>query len=269
MPPFSVERHIMVILFIGDVVGTPGCNCLRKLLPAYKKLKNVDFCIVNGENSAPGNGILPQSADHLFASGADLITTGNHALRRSEIYSVLDGNLPIIRPVNFHREAPGRGWDIIEKRGLRLAVVNLMGSLWMDYAENPYDAMDYVLKEIMHEGIKNILVDFHAEATAEKRSMGFYLDGKVSAMIGTHTHVQTADEQILPNGTAYLTDAGMTGVIHSVLGVNIHNSTHRIRTGLPMRFEQCEGTCRMDGVLIETDNKTGKAVSIERVSIAE
>ena len=257
----------MVILFIGDVVGAPGCDCVRRLLPAYKKMKNVDFCIVNGENSVQGNGILPQSADHLFASGADLLTTGNHALRRSEIYPVLDGRLPIIRPVNFHREAPGRGWDIIEKQGKRLAVINLMGSLWMDYAENPFDAVDRTIKEIQSEGIKNIFVDFHAEATAEKRAMGFWLDGRVSAVIGTHTHVQTADEQILPKGTAYMTDAGMTGVIHSVLGVSIEKSTDRIRTGLPARFEQCEGDCRMDGVLIETDNKTGKAVHIERVSL--
>lgn len=257
----------MLILFIGDVVGTPGCECLRRILPAYKKMNNVDFCIVNGENSAPGNGILPQSADHLFASGADLITTGNHALRRQEICSVLDGHLPVIRPLNFHREAPGRGWDVVEKRGMRLAVVNLMGSLYMDYAENPFDAIDKALQEIKQEGIRHILVDFHAEATSEKRAMGFWLDGKVSAMIGTHTHVQTADEQILPNGTAYMTDAGMTGVIHSVLGISIKNSTDRIRTGLPIRFEQCEGDCRIEGVLIETDNKTGKAVKIERVSL--
>lgn len=257
----------MLILFIGDVVGAPGCECLRRILPAYKKMKNIDFCIVNGENSAPGNGILPQSADHLFASGADLITTGNHALRRHEIYPVLDGHLPIIRPLNFHREAPGRGWDIVEKRGMRLAVINLMGSLYMDYSENPFDAIEKALQEINKEGVRHILVDFHAEATAEKRAMGFWLDGKVSAVVGTHTHVQTADAQILPNKTAYITDAGMTGVIHSVLGVSIKNSTDRIRTGLPIRFEQCEGDCRLEGVLIETDNKTGKAVNIERVSL--
>ncbi len=257
----------MIILFIGDVVGTPGCECVRKLLPAFKKHKGVDFCIINGENSAQGNGILPQSADHLFASGADLITTGNHALRRSEIYPVLDGHLPIIRPVNFHREAPGRGWDILEKRGMRLAVINLMGSVWMEYAENPFDAIDKTVKEIKSHNINNIFVDFHAEATAEKRAMGFWLDGRVSAVCGTHTHVQTADEQILPNGTAYITDTGMTGVIHSVLGVDITKATDKIRTGLPARFEQCVGECRMDGVLIETDNKTGKAVHIERVSL--
>ena len=257
----------MLILFIGDVVGAQGCDCVRRLLPGYKKMKNVDFCIINGENSAQGNGILPQSAEHLFASGADLITTGNHALRRTEIYSVLDGHLPILRPANFHREAPGRGWDIIEKRGLRLAVVNLMGSIWMDYAENPYDAIARILREIEHKGIRSIFVDFHAEATSEKRSMGFWLDGRVSAMVGTHTHVQTADEQILPNGTAYITDVGMTGVIHSVLGVDIEKATDRIRTGLPTRFVQCEGDCRMDGVLIEIDNKNGKAVHIERVSL--
>lgn len=257
----------MLILFIGDVVGNPGCECVRRLLPAYKKHKGVDFCIINGENSAQGNGILPQSADHLFTSGADLITTGNHALRRSEIYPVLDGHLPLLRPLNFHREAPGRGWDVLEKRGLRLAVINLMGSVWMDYAENPFDAIDKAVKEIRAEGICNILVDFHAEATAEKRAMGFWLDGRVSAVIGTHTHVQTADEQILPAGTAYMTDAGMTGVIHSVLGVHIRNATDRLRTGLPVRFEQCEGDCRLEGVLIETDNKTGKAVTIERVSL--
>lgn len=257
----------MVILAIGDVVGAHGCEFLRKVLPAFKKLKSVDFCIVNGENSAPGNGILPQSAEHILTSGADLITTGNHALRRREMYPVFDSAAPVIRPANFYRTAPGRGVYVLERRGLRLAVVNLQGSVTMDYVSNPFDCIDEITDSLHKEGINNILLDFHAEATAEKRAMGFWLDGKISALVGTHTHVQTADEQILPGGTAYITDLGMTGVINSVLGVDIGHATERIRTGLPVKFEQCSGECRADGCIIETDNKTGRAVSIERFSL--
>lgn len=258
----------MRILFVGDVVAPQGCEHLRKILPAFKKVQDIDFCIVNGENSAQGNGILPVSCEHLLSSGADLITTGNHALKRVEIEKYFENeNIPLIRPANFHRQAPGRGYHILEKRGMRLAVINLMGRIYMESVENPFDEADRILKSRDLQGIKNILVDFHAEATSEKRVMGFYLDGRVSAVLGTHTHTPTADEQILPKGTAYISDAGMTGVIDSVLGVEISCAATKVITGLPVHFKNPEGQCKADCVVVETDNKTGRAISIERFSI--
>ena len=173
----------------------------------------------------------------------------------------------MIRPANFHRSAPGRGSYVLEKRGLRLGVANIIGRVYMDQAEDPFDCADRVLADFAGQGIVNILIDFHAEATSEKRAMGFYVNGRASALIGTHTHVQTADEQILSGGTAYLTDAGMTGVIESVLGVDIAGATKKMRTGLPVRFENPEGPCAMCGAVIETDTRTGKAVSIERFCV--
>lgn len=260
----------MVILFVGDVVSTAGCEFLRKKLPVLKKTYNVDFCIVNGENSAQGNGILPQSANHLFTSGADLITTGNHVLRRNEILPILEEeDTPVLRPENMHKSISGKGKYILEKKGMRLGVANILGSVYMENTvSNPFDCADEVVNYFNKNGVKNILIDFHAEATAEKRAMGFYLDGKVSGILGTHTHVQTADEQILPKGSAYITDVGMTGVLHSVLGVKIECATEKIRTGKPVRFENPEGECSMGCVLLETDNKTGKAVNIERFCIS-
>ena len=258
----------MRILFVGDVVAPQGCEHLRKVMPAFKKAQNIDFCIVNGENSAQGNGILPGSCEHILASGADLITTGNHALKRVEIEKCFENeNIPLIRPANFHRQAPGRGYYILEKKGMRLAVINLMGRIYMDSVENPFDEADRLLASSELQGIKNILVDFHAEATSEKRVMGFYLDGRVSAVLGTHTHIPTADGEILPKGTAYITDAGMTGVIDSVLGVEISCASHKVITGLPVHFRNPEGQCKADCVIVETDNKTGRAISIERFSI--
>ncbi len=259
----------MIILFVGDVVSTAGCEFLRKKLPELKKTYNVDFCIVNGENSAQGNGILPQSANHIFTSGADLITTGNHALRRNEVYHMLEEeHTPVLRPHNMHRTVPGTGVYILEKKGMRLGVANIMGSVYLDGVSNPFDCADGILEYFEKENVKNILIDFHAEATAEKRAMGFYLDSKVSAVLGTHTHVQTADEQILPGGTAYITDAGMTGVTHSILGVKIECATRKIRTGMPVKFENPNGNSSMGCVIVETDNKTGKAVRIERLFIS-
>ena len=255
----------MRILFIGDAVGEPGCEFLRKTLPGFKKMQGADFCIVNGENSAKGNGLTPASLEHLLASGADAVTGGNHTLRRPEVYETLEQPyVPALRPFNLHRSAPGRGLTVLEKRGLRLGVASLIGATYMDYAENPFDAADAIVKEMEAMGVKNILLDFHAEATSEKRAMGFYLDGRVSAVVGTHTHVPTADEQILPGGTAYITDAGMTGVTQSVLGVTVESATAKMRTGLPVRFDQAAGECSMNCVVIETDTATGRAKSIER-----
>ena len=257
----------MKILAIGDVVGTNGCECLRRILPAYRRLNGIDLCIVNGENSAQGNGILPQSAEHLLTSGADIITTGNHAFRRFEIYNKFDEEgYPLIRPANFYRTAPGKGYYIIDKGFMKIAVINLAGTVYLENNDNPFDCIDRILGEVSDCRIK--LVDFHAEATAEKKAMGFYLDGKVSAIFGTHTHVQTNDAQVLPNGTGYITDIGMTGPVQSVLGVTPSLAIEKIRTNLPVRFENPDGECRMEGCIFEIDNKTGKTLSAEAVSVS-
>ncbi len=256
----------MNILVIGDVVGTNGCEFLRKTLPAFKRLNKIDLCIVNGENSAQGNGILPQSAEHLLTSGADVITTGNHALRRFEIYDKFDEDgYPLIRPANFYKTAPGKGYYIIDKGFIKIAVINLIGTVYLDNNNNPFDCIDEILKEVSDCRIK--IVDFHAEATAEKRAMGFYLDGKVSAVFGTHTHVQSNDAGVLPNSTGYITDIGMTGAINSVLGVTPELAIQKIRTNLPVRFENPNGECKMEGCIFEIDNKTGKTVSAQAISV--
>lgn len=258
----------MRILFVGDVVSEAGCEHVRKVLPVFKKMQEIDFTIINGENSAVGNGISPVSCDHLLTSGADLITTGNHAFKRTDAEEYFENpNIPLIRPANYHRSAPGRGSYILENKGLRLGVINLIGTVYMDFCDSPFDCVEKILADFAEKGIKNIFVDFHCEATSEKRVMGFYLDGRVSAVAGTHTHVQTADEQILPKGTAYITDAGMTGVKNSVLGVEISCAEKKVRTGLPVRFRNPDGPCMMNCIVVETDNTTGRAVSIERFSI--
>ncbi len=254
----------MRILTIGDVVSKQGCDYLRKVLPALKKEYKADVTVVNGENSAVGNGIIPQSANYIFDSGADVITLGNHALKRPEIYNYLEENPFIIRPINFHPSAPGKGVTIVDKGYAQLAVVNLQGVIYLDNNENPFTAIDKVIADLNNDGIKNILVDFHAEATSEKRGMGFYTDGRISALVGTHTHVQTADEQILPKGTAYITDLGMTGPLHSVLGVTPEAAIYKMKTNLPVRFVNDNGECTVEGCFIETDNKTGRAIRIER-----
>ena len=254
----------MRVLFVGDVVGEAGCECLRKTLPEFKRRQNIDFCIVNGENSARGNGITPASFSHLLTSGADLVTGGNHSLRRAEIYDTLeDENAVLLRPYNLHRSAPGKGIAVLEKRGLRLGVANLMGAVYMDYCENPFDAADAIVREFGALGVNCTLLDLHAEATSEKRALGFYLNGRVSAVLGTHTHVPTADAQLLSGGTAYITDVGMTGPVDSVLGVTVESATKKMRTGLPVRFEQAAGRSEMQCVAVEIENSTGRAVTIE------
>ena len=254
----------MKILAIGDVVSKQGCEHLRKELPRLKREYGADIVIVNGENSAVGNGITPQSAQYIFDSGADVITLGNHTLRRPEIYDYLDSNDYIIRPENFHKSAPGKGYTIIDKGYLRALVANLQGTAFLDNIENPFDAADRIIQLAKDEGISTVIIDFHAEATSEKRAIGFYLDGKISALFGTHTHVQTSDEQILPCGTGYITDIGMTGPYYSVLGVSPEVVIKKFRTNLPVKFTNEDGPCTIEGCFFETDNKTGKTVSIER-----
>ncbi|MBO7320014.1 MAG: YmdB family metallophosphoesterase, partial [Clostridia bacterium] len=195
----------MNILVLGDVVSDSGCEFLRKKLPAFKKLKNIDFTVANGENSSAGNGITPFSAEHLFTSGVDFITTGNHTYRRKEIYDYLDDNEYIIRPYNYSSANPGRGVALVDTGMHTMGIINLMGTMFMENLDNPFYAADKALKELEGKA-KVILVDFHAEATSEKQALAYYLDGRVSAVFGTHTHVLTCDDRILENGTGYITD---------------------------------------------------------------
>lgn len=258
----------MLVLMIGDVVGEPGCRALGRILPGFKRARGVDFCVVNGENSAVGNGVTPASYETLLAAGADVVTGGNHSLRRPEITRVLEAPFSsLLRPYNMHRSAPGAGLTVLEKGSLRLGVVNLLGQVFMDHVENPFDALDRARAAFDEARVACTLVDLHAEATAEKRALGFYADGRFSAVIGTHTHVQTADAEIMPGGTAYLTDVGMTGVHASVLGVETELAIKKQRTGLPVRFQSAEGRARIDGALIGIDRNTGRATKIETLQL--
>ncbi len=256
----------MIILCIGDVVGSIGCEFLRSHLPSYKKIHGVDLVICNGENSADGNGITPASADYLFKSGVDVITLGNHSFRRKEAYEAIDSNPYIVRPYNFPpKTTPGVGICSVDMGKNIVTVINIMGNSFMD---NALDCAFEAAEKALTEAQGNIIVvDFHAEATGEKRAMGFFLDGRVSAVFGTHTHVQTCDEQVLPKGTGYITDAGMTGVIDSVLGVKPELIIQKLKTKLPVRFDLAKGDCKLEGVMFDIDEKSGLCSSARRVSV--
>lgn len=254
----------MRIIAIGDIVSSQGCDYLRQVLPELKREYGADIVIANGENSAVGNGILPKTAQFIFDSGVDAITLGNHSLKRVEIGEYLDNNPFIIRPCNYHPSAPGKGSMILDKGFCQVGIINLQGAIYLDNIDNPFDSIDREIERMHNDGVRIILVDFHAEATSEKRGMGYYLDGKVSAIYGTHTHVQTSDDQILPNGTGYITDLGMTGPLHSVLGVTPELAIQKMRTNLPVRFANPDGPCTLEGCFFEIDNKSGSTVKIER-----
>ena len=254
----------MKILAIGDVVSRQGCEYLREQLPKLKKDYEADIVIVNGENSAIGNGITPKSADYIFNCGADVITLGNHSLRRPEIADYLDENEFILRPANYHRSAPGRGYTIIDKGYARVLVANLQGAVYLDNIENPFEAADKIIEKAEEEGINTVIIDFHAEASSEKKGMGFYLDSRASVLFGTHTHCQTSDEQILPCGCGYITDLGMTGPYYSVLGIAPEIAIKKMKTNLPVKFRVDDGPCVIEGCFFDTDNKTGKTIRIER-----
>lgn len=253
----------MKLLMIGDVVGSAGCRFLAAKLPALKREHGIDVTVVNGENSADGNGITAGSARALFAAGADLITTGNHAFQRKNDLHLFE-NECILRPENYGSACPGRGYTVYDMGAVQLAVVNMQGVLFMEALENPFDAMDRVLSVIQ---TPNILVDFHAEATSEKQALGHYLAGRVSAVIGTHTHVPTADARILGGHTGYLTDAGMTGAEDSVLGVKKDTAIDRLHLHVPVRFEEADGACWLCGVVLELDQKCGKCTKITPVIV--
>lgn len=259
----------MKIFAVGDVVGTSGLECLREKLPKLKKENGIDLCIVNGENSSDGNGITPASAEHIFVSGADVITTGNHAYRRREMYDCFDDNEFILRPANYSENNPGHGACVVDMGRCSVCVINLMGNMYMaDPLDNPFYTIDRLLEQYGNQGKNRIvLVDFHAEATSEKRAMAFYLDGRVSALFGTHTHVQTADQCVLKNGTGYITDLGMVGTVDSVLGVKPEIVIDKFKYNMPARFDFVRGEAKLCGCIFEIDETTGKAVSAERISL--
>ena len=255
----------MNILVLGDVVGKQGCEFVRSKLSSFKRLKGIDVCIANGENSAAGNGITPESAQYLFDCGVDFLTTGNHVYKRREIFDFLDERDDIIRPANFHYSNPGKGRSIIDLGRTRIEVINLSGNFSMECYSNAFLCADELLGQ--NSNIKIKIVDFHAEATSEKKALGYYLDGRVSVVFGTHTHVQTADEQILPNGTGYITDVGMCGPIDSVLGVDKDIIIKKMCDNMPSRFETANGPCMINGCIFEIDENTGKTLGVERVNI--
>ena len=257
----------MRILFVGDVVGRPGRDAVEGLLPRLRDELDVDACIVNGENVANGIGITPRLADRLLAAGADAITLGNHAWRRDEIGPYLAASTTVVRPANFQADAPGRGLAVVTARdGTRIGVVNLLGSLYLDPAHSMWELVDGLVEEARAE-TPVVVVDVHAEATSEKVALAQWLDGRVTAVLGTHTHVQTADARVLPGGTAALTDVGMTGPHDSVIGVQAELAIRRMRTGMPVRFETASAGVRLEGALVTCDPATGRASAIEPVRV--
>ncbi|MBN2343285.1 MAG: TIGR00282 family metallophosphoesterase [Deltaproteobacteria bacterium] len=255
----------LTILMIGDIVAKTGRFAVRKALPGIIGRREVDFVVANGENIAGGIGITPELADDLFDYGVDVITSGNHIWRQREIRPYIEKNNRLLRPHNFTQGQPGRGFGVYETAaGIKVGVINLAGQVYMDInPENPFTAVDQILKQM--SGVKVILVDLHAEATSEKRAMGYYLDGRVSAVVGTHTHVQTADEQILPGGTGFLTDVGMTGPHDSIIGMQKELVVGKFVTGMPESFKPAKNGPRFQAVLLEVDTATGKSTHIERI----
>ena len=253
----------MKLLMIGDVIGSHGCRFLAQKLPGIKREHGIDITVVNGENSADGNGISRESARSLFQAGADIVTTGNHAFqRRNELDLFDDEN--ILRPANYADACPGHGYTIYDMGSSQAAVINLQGVLMMEPLDNPFDTIDRILAEIP---TPNIFVDLHAEATSEKRALGLYLTGRVTALIGTHTHVPTADACILGGHTGYLTDVGMVGAEHSVIGVDPKIAIDKLRLHIPVRFEEATGDCWLCGVVIEYDKRCGKCTKIKSLFV--
>jgi 2',3'-cyclic-nucleotide 2'-phosphodiesterase len=252
---------VTAILFVGDVVARAGRRALKRLLPDLRAELSIDFVVANGENAAGGVGITPKEADELFAGGVDVITLGNHAYRHREVWTYLDQHPRILRPANFLRSQPGRGTCIVERDSASLGVVNLSGNLFMQAGSPALVTVDEALAEV--EQADHVLVDMHAEATSEKVALGWYLDGRVTAVVGTHTHVPTADARVLPGGTAYITDVGMTGARGGVIGVRREQSIAVMRTHMPMRYEAADEDPWINAVLIRAGGR--RAESIEPV----
>ena len=254
------------VLAVGDVVGEPGLVWLEKSLRPLQRLKGIHFTVVNGENAA-GTGLTPDQARRIYDAGADVVTLGNHAFGKRQIGSFLDETPWLLRPANFSPRLPGMGAHVFDQGDVRVRVINLIGRCALDWkAADPFTAADRLLRD----GEAEItLVDFHAEATAEKLALGWYLDGRVSALWGTHTHVPTADEEIRPGGTGYVTDIGMTGPARSVLGIRPEQSIENFLGGLPGRFAPAEGPCKLQGAIFMLNRKTGRCTAVERIDLRE
>ena len=259
----------MILLFIGDIIGRPGRELLRKGLSALVEHHHVDFVIANAENSAAGFGITKDIGDTILGYGVDVMTSGNHIWDKKEALDYIAGERRLLRPANYPAGVPGKGSLVATTRdGRQVGVVNVMGRVFMTALDDPFAV---VLKEIeaVRAKAKIVVVDFHAEATSEKVAMGWHLDGKATLVVGTHTHVQTADERILPNGTAYLTDAGMTGPHDSIIGMEREPALARFRNGMPSKFEPATGNPRLNGIVVTADDVTGRATSVTRISYGE
>jgi len=255
----------MKILFIGDIVGNPGREAVKKLVPELTKEYGLDFVIANAENAAGGSGITPRVALELFDAGVDVLTSGDHVWKKREILEIIDNDSRILRPANFPAGAPGRGAAVFSTRGgIKVGVINLQGRVFMEPLECPFKTAVKATEELGRE-TKVIIVDIHAEATSEKIALGWYLDGLVSVVAGTHTHVQTADERILPKGSACITDVGMTGPQESVIGRRTEDVLERFLTAIPTRFEVADGNIQLQGAVFDIDENTGKARSIARI----
>jgi metallophosphoesterase (TIGR00282 family) len=263
--PIIVSRPV-AILFIGDVVGAAGRRLLLALLPGLVEQHAIDFVVVNGENAANGVGITPKIADALFAAGVDVITLGNHTYRQREIYPYLDAHERILRPANFLRSQPGHGSCVVERDGVRLGVVNLSGNLDMRAGHPAFPHADAAL-HALRARVDHVLVDMHAEATSEKVAMGWHLDGRVTAVVGTHTHVPTADARVLPGGTAYVTDVGMTGARGGVIGVKRELALEALTTQMPVKFEPSELDPWLNAVVIRTASEPMRADGIEQLLV--
>ena len=254
----------MKILAVGDLVGETGVEKLKRTLPNLQEAEHIDFTIINGENSAGGMGMTSKIYNELNRLNIDVITMGNHTWGKKDIFTFIDDK-KIIRPANYSKGCPGKGYTIIQKDNKKIAVVNLIGRTDMGVlSDNPFTCIDHIIEKLK---VDIIVLDFHAEATAEKIAMGYYVDGRITAMFGTHTHVQTADEKILENGTGYITDIGMTGPENSVIGMDVDASLKRFVTSLPEKYKLAEGSCMLNGVIFDIDDKTNKVKKVYRINV--
>lgn len=261
------NKKSLSVLFIGDIVGEAGREAVGALVSDQVKEHEVDFVVANCENAAAGRGVTPKISDYLFECGIHVLTSGNHIWDRKEIIPYIENEPRLLRPANFPRSTPGAGYGIFEdKMGAKIAVLNLCGNLFMDSYENSF-ATALGLVEQLNKFARIIIVDFHAEATSEKMAMGWWLDGRVSALIGTHTHVQTADERILPKGTAYITDVGMTGAMDSVIGMDKEKAIKRFLTLIPDKSEPARDNVWLNGVIIRLDRESGKGLHMKRIAV--
>jgi 2',3'-cyclic-nucleotide 2'-phosphodiesterase len=255
----------MNVLVIGDIFGKPGRRAVQQLLPGLRRELEVDLCIGNAENAASGAGITPETTEELLSAGIDVLTGGNHSWDRREGHALLDRDLRLLRPANYPQEVPGRGVGIYDCGKERVAVVNLLGRVFMPSVDSPFQSMDGILESLA--GVTSLVVlDFHAEATSEKIAMGWYLDGRVSLIVGTHTHVQTADERILPRGTATITDLGMTGPHDSVIGVRKELALQKFLTQIPVKFQPAEADIRLHALWARLDPESGRALAVKRIA---